>query len=121
MIQIKRAYESANSDDGTRFLVDRIWPRGVKKENLQIDLWIKEVAPSTELRKWFDHDPDKWAEFQEHYAAELNANSPLWEPIIEAADTSTVTLVYAAKDEEHNNAVALQQFLLKKSLQKSND
>ena len=121
MIQIKRAYAPANSDDGIRFLVDRIWPRGVKKKDLQIDRWVKEVAPSTKLRKWFSHIPNKWAEFQERYAAELNANSLIWKPILEAAETSTVTLVYAAKDEEHNNAVALQQFLLKKSLQKSND
>ena len=111
MIQIKRAYAPATADDGSRFLVDRIWPRNVKREALQIDAWIKEVAPSTELRQWFNHDPDKWAEFQRRYAAELDQNPPAWEPILEAANTNKVTLVYAAKDEEHNNALALQQYL----------
>ena len=101
--------------------MDRTWPRGVKKEELQIARWIKEVAPSKELRKWFDHDPDKWTEFQKRYAAELDENPSALKPILESVGKNKVTLVYAAKDEEHNNAVALQQFLLKKSLQKSND
>jgi len=121
MIEIKRAYESTESNGSTRFLVDRIWPRGVKKEDLQIDDWIKEVAPSTELRKWFGHDPEKWAEFQQRYNAELDENPSAWEPILKAANAGKVTLVYAAKDEEHNNAVALKQYIEDQSPQEPED
>lgn len=111
MIQLKRAYEPANSVDGARFLVERLWPRGIKKASLQIEDWLKEIAPSTELRKWFNHDPAKWEEFQRRYFAELKANPEAWEPILGAASAGTVTLVYSSHDSEHNNAVALKEFL----------
>jgi uncharacterized protein YeaO (DUF488 family) len=113
VIQTKRAYDEPRSQDGTRFLVDRIWPRGVKKEDLQIEDWLKQVAPSDELRKWFGHEAEKWPEFQERYFAELDDQAEALEPIREAADRGTVTLVYGAKDTEHNNAVALKAYLEK--------
>jgi len=111
-LKIKRAYEEAAKDDGFRVLVDRIWPRGVSKEEAQIDLWLKEIAPSTELRKWFGHDPDKWSEFQKKFKAEIRDNKSAWDQLKKVVkEHSTVTLVYAAKDEEHNNAVVLQKKL----------
>lgn len=111
MIVIKRAYEEASASDGTRILVDRVWPRGVSKETLRLSTWNKEVAPSTELRKWFNHDPSKWDQFQKRYVAELNHNQAAWEPILQAAKTGKVTLVYGAHDPEHNNAAALKAYL----------
>jgi uncharacterized protein YeaO (DUF488 family) len=111
MIRLKRAYEPADPADGTRFLVERLWPRGVKKASLKIESWIKDVAPSTELRKWFSHDPAKWDEFRRKYFEELRANPDGWQPILQAARSGTVTLVYSSHDSEHNNAVALQEFL----------
>lgn len=118
MIRLKRVYEAVESSDGTRLLVERLWPRGVKKETLRIESWVKDAAPSTELRKWFAHDPAKWEEFRKRYFAELRANPEGWETIAEAARKGTVTLLYSSHDEEHNNAVALRDFLdahLKKS------
>ena len=114
MIQLKRAYDSASKDDGIRFLVERLWPRGVKKTALHLDAWLKDVAPSTELRQWFSHDPSKWIEFQRRYFAELNANPKTVEPILEATRRGRVTLVYSSHDKEHNNAVALKAFLAAK-------
>ncbi|WP_426754355.1 DUF488 domain-containing protein [Myxococcus sp. Y35] len=111
MIQLKRAYEAASSKDGRRFLVERLWPRGVRKTALPLDGWLKDAAPSPELRKWFGHDPARWSEFRRRYAAELAAHPSAWQPILEAARHGTVTLVYSAHDTEHNNAAALQQFL----------
>lgn len=111
MIRIKRAYEPVSSDDGTRYLIDRLWPRGVKKEALQIEAWPKEVAPSSELRKWFGHDADKWTEFRRRYIVELDENPAHWRPLLDAAREGDVTLVYAAKDETHNNAVVLKEYL----------
>ena len=111
MIQIKRVYDPADRSDGTRLLVERLWPRGVKKTSLKIDNWLKDVAPSTELRKWFSHDPAKWDEFRRRYVAELEANSEAWKPISEAVRHGTVTLIYSSHDTEHNNAVALKEFL----------
>jgi uncharacterized protein YeaO (DUF488 family) len=111
MIQLKRAYDPPAKSDGTRYLVERLWPRGVKKENLRIDAWLKDVAPSTELRKWFAHDPAKWPEFQRRYFAELESNPDACEPILGAARSGPVTLVYSSHDTEHNNAVALKDFL----------
>jgi len=111
MIKIKRAYEDVSPDDGVRFLVDRLWPRGVSKEALQIKAWVKDVAPSAELRKWFGHDPAKWAEFQRRYGAELKSKPETWQPLQDAARQGTVTLVYGAKDTEHNDAVVLKSFL----------
>ena len=102
-----------------RFLIDGLWPRGVKKSALYISAWIKEVAPSKALRQWFGHDPAKWEEFRRRYFAELNSQatsgqSPAWKPILEAARRQKVTLVYGAHDPEHNNAVALREYLAKK-------
>jgi len=114
MIKIKRAYEPPAKADGRRFLVDRIWPRGVKKEDLALESWTKEVAPSSKLRKWFDHDPAKWDEFKKRYAAELDDNREAWEPLLSAAREGTITLVYGARDETHNQAVALKAYLERK-------
>lgn len=110
-IQLKRAYEPATAADGKRVLVDKLWPRGIKKENAQIDEWLKEVAPSTELRKWFNHQVEKWPEFQQRYQQELQGNSALEQLRAWAQDCSKLTLVFAAKDELHNNAVVLKQLL----------
>jgi len=111
MIDLKRAYDPANSADGTRLLIERLWPRGVKKTSHKIKSWIKDVAPSTELRKWFSHDPAKWKKFRSRYFDELKAKPDAWQPIIDAARHGTVTLIYSSHDTEHNNAVALQEFL----------
>ncbi|HVJ07304.1 MAG TPA: DUF488 domain-containing protein [Acidisarcina sp.] len=111
MIHIKRVYDPVGDSDGTRLLVERLWPRGVKKTSLEIQDWLKDVGPSTELRKWFSHDPAKWEEFRKRYAAELKANPDAWRPIVEAARKGPVTLIYSSHDTEHNNAVALQDFL----------
>lgn len=111
MIQLKRAYDAASDDDGARFLVERLWPRGVKKEALRLDGWLKDVAPSTELRKWFGHDPEKWAEFQRRYFAELKERPEALEPILKAARKGSVTLIFSSHDATHNNAVALKSYL----------
>ncbi len=111
MIQLERAYDAESSTDGTRFLVERLWPRAVKKSSLKIEAWLKDAAPSTDLRKWFSHDPAKWDEFRRRYFAELKANPNSWGSILQAARRGTVTLVYSSHDTEHNNAVALQEFL----------
>ncbi|MGH9616147.1 MAG: DUF488 domain-containing protein [Acidobacteriaceae bacterium] len=111
MINIKRVYDAESDTDGTRLLVERLWPRGVKKESLKIDGWLKDVGPSTELRKWFSHDPAKWDEFRRRYHAELEANPEAWRPIVEAARHGTIALIYSSHDTEHNNAVALKEFL----------
>ena len=109
-IRIARVYDSPTGR-GTRFLVERLWPRGIKKENLKMNAWLKEVAPSTELREWFNHDPAKWPEFQRRYAAELDRHPEAWQPILAAESKGPVTLLYSTHDTEHNNAVALAQFL----------
>jgi len=111
MIRVKRVYDLSEPDDGLRFLVDRLWPRGVKKDNLQMDGWLKDVAPSDSLRHWFGHDPAKWDEFCRRYTAELEANSEAWRPLWEKAQTQTLTLLFSAHDVEHNNAVLLKLFL----------
>lgn len=111
MIKVKRVYESADPTDGTRILVERLWPRGMRKEDLTLDAWVKDVAPSTDLRRWFGHDPAKWEEFRRHYFAELDAHIAAWQPIIEAASKGNVTLLYSARDTEHNNAIALKEYL----------
>lgn len=110
MIQIKRAYEEAAPSDGERFLVDHLWPRGLKKEALRVE-WVKDVSPSTDLRKWFGHDPEKWKEFERRYFAELDKQPEAWQPLLDAAQKGKITLVYSARDEEHNNAVALKRYL----------
>lgn len=111
MIQIKRAYEIASKSDGARVLVERLWPRGVKKEKLHIEAWLKDVAPSSALRQWFQHDPAKWVEFRRRYFRELKRNPDAWQPLLTWARRGRVTLVYSAHDIEHNNAVALKEFL----------
>ena len=111
MLKTKRVYESAEANDGARFLVDRLWPRGIKKEKLEMEAWLKDVAPSPALRKWFAHDPARWQEFQKRYRAELEANPEAWQPILDAAKHGDVTLLYSARDTEHNSAVLLQAFL----------
>lgn len=111
MLQIKRVYEKAEKRDGTRFLVERLWPRGIRKESLKMKAWLKDVAPSPELRKWFGHDPEKWQEFQKRYRAELRVHPEAWQPILEAAKNNDVTLLYSARDIERNSALLLKDFL----------
>ncbi len=111
MIKLKRAYDSPSPEDGARFLVDRLWPRGVKKEALELEGWLKHVAPSDELRRWFDHDAGKWEEFKQRYYAELDEKPQRWQPLVGAARDEDITLVYAASDTEHNNAVVLKEYL----------
>ena len=111
MIQLKRAYESASPDDGLRILVERLWPRGVSKQKAQIDLWLKDLAPSTELRKWYGHDPARWQEFQKRYWAELQDLGDFLVLLQYVIKERTVTFVFAASDEERNSAVALKEFL----------
>jgi uncharacterized protein YeaO (DUF488 family) len=110
-LKIKRIYEAPTEEDGTRILVDRLWPRGLTKEKAHIDLWLKDIAPSTELRKWFAHDPAKWSEFKIRYHAELKRNSEQIAHLKEAMAKGPVTLLYGAKDEKHNEAVILQKLL----------
>ena len=114
MIKIKRAYEPPQKNDGLRILVDRLWPRGIKKEDASIDHWLKAVAPSTELRKWFGHDPEKWEGFQEKYKMELKENPEALDELKGLAKKhQLLTLVYAAKGEDHNNALVLKEILEK--------
>ena len=111
MIKLRRAYDSIDHDDGVRFLVERLWPRGVKKAALGLDAWLKDVAPSTGLRQWFSHDPAKWTEFQRRYRRELDAKPDAVEPILKAACRGRVTLVYSSHDSQHNNAVVLKGYV----------
>ena len=112
MRRIKRVYDEPDRDDGYRILVDRLWPRGLSKEKAKVDLWMKEVAPSNVLRKWFSHDPMKWDDFKKKYEMELNDKDNLMKRIVQMEEEhGTITLLYSAKEEEHNNAVALDGFL----------
>jgi uncharacterized protein YeaO (DUF488 family) len=113
MIKLKRAYEQPARDDGERILVERLWPRGLPKLRAKIDLWLKEIAPSTELRRWFGHDPDKWEEFGRRYQKELKENNDLIKLLKRKAKAGTITLIYAARDEEHNGALVLKRFVQK--------
>ena len=108
-IKIKRVYEPPDKDDGRRVLVDRLWPRGLTKEKAGVDLWLRDIAPSTELRKWFSHDPSRWKEFGERYLGELKENNEQIWLLKQELDKGVVTLVYGAKDEEHNEAVIIQE------------
>lgn len=117
-VRIKRVYDPPSSGDGRRILVDRLWPRGVSREKARIDSWMKELAPSSELRTWFQHDPDKWPEFVKRYRAELKGKAALVSELRAAAAGGTMTLLFAAKDEEHNNAVVLRGILVRKGKQK---
>ena len=109
---IKRAYEPAAPEDGSRFLVDRLWPRGVKKETLALTSWLKDGAPSGTLRRWFGHDPERWTEFRRRYRAELKSQPTVLQPLRDALAHGMVTLVYSAHDEAHNQAVVLREYLL---------
>ncbi|HEX5438409.1 MAG TPA: DUF488 domain-containing protein [Gemmatimonadaceae bacterium] len=111
MFTIKRAYEPAASDDGERILIDRLWPRGVSKAHAAIDEWMKELAPSTELRKWFGHDPARWSEFRKRYRAELRTHHDTLQSLAQRGAHRRITLVYGARDEEHNDAVVLRELL----------
>jgi uncharacterized protein YeaO (DUF488 family) len=113
MIHIKRAYEAPSKQDGTRILVERLWPRGVSKKDAALDLWLKDVAPSAELRTWFAHDPAKWQQFRKRYWAELERNKEAVDALKQHVKKGTATFVYAARDEEHNSAVVLKEFLEK--------
>jgi len=114
MIEIARVYDPLKSTAGSRFLVERLWPRGVKKESLHLDAWLKDVAPSQKLRVWYSHKVERWPEFRKRYLAELRANSAAWKPLLEAARGGDVTLLYAARDTEHNSALLLRDFLRSK-------
>ncbi len=111
MIKLKRAYEEPRRDDGLRILVERLWPRGLTRERAAVDLWLKEAAPSAELRKWFGHDPARWEQFQKRYWKELEGKEEAVRLLKRTGREGTVTLVYAARDEEHNGALALKRFL----------
>lgn len=110
-IQTKRVYESAEPSDGYRVLVDRVWPRGVKKDEARIDRWLKVAAPSSELRKWFNHEPDKWADFKKQYSTELRQHKEQLRQLLDEAGDGPLTLVYSARDERYNNAITLREYL----------
>lgn len=112
-ISIKRVYAEPSSDDGMRILIDRLWPRGLTKEKAEIALWLKDIAPSTKLRQWFGHDPTKWLEFKKRYIVELGSNNEVLSQLEKLMNTRKVTLVYGAKDEIHNDAVVLKEYLEK--------
>lgn len=111
MIHVHRIYDHDSVPDGRRYLVDRLWPRGVKKEQLGLDAWLKEIAPSNDLRQWYGHDPAKWPEFQKRYFAELDAQPAICQPLIDAARRGPVVLLYSSKEPAYNNAVALKLYL----------
>ena len=110
-IKIKRAYEPIAKSDGFRILVDRLWPRGIKKEDAHVDIWLKDIAPSNELRKWFNHEPEKWAGFRKKYLAELQSSPVTAELLEQVKKHTTITLVYSAKDEQHSQAIVIKEFL----------
>ncbi len=111
MIKLKRVYEQAEPSDGLRVLVDRLWPRGVSKEEAHVDEWLRDIAPSTELRKWFEHDPAKWPEFQQRYRGELNAKTSTLQTLLTNAAGRDITLVYASKEQRYNNVTVLKEVL----------
>lgn len=110
-IKVKRVYARPSPSDGKRVLVDRLWPRGLTKEQARIDLWLRDLAPSTELRNWYGHDPAKWTEFKKRYWKELNKNSSLVSKLADECRRSTVTFVFSSKEEKLNNAVALKEYI----------
>lgn len=110
-IHVARVYDRESLPEGRRFYVERLWPRGVRREDLELDDWLRQVAPSTELRRWFGHDPERWEEFRRRYAAELDASPEAWRQLLDAARTGPVVLLFSARDEEHNSAVALRDYL----------
>ena len=121
MIRIKRTYEPRARGDGRRVLVERLWPRGIRKGALKLDGWLKEVAPSDGLRRWFHHDPSRWHEFRRRYAAELRARSEALQDLLEAARRGPITLLYAARDRQHNSAVAVRDYLRRKLRSRGRD
>jgi uncharacterized protein YeaO (DUF488 family) len=112
MIKIKRIYDAPSDDDGSRILVDRLWPRGLSKERAKVDLWLKEIAPSNELRKWYAHDPEKWAEFRKKYFKDLDMKKELINQIVRKMKEGDVTLLYSSKEEKINNAAALKEYII---------
>jgi uncharacterized protein YeaO (DUF488 family) len=114
MIAVKRIYEPATPTDGARILVERLWPRGVTKSTVELEQWTKDVAPSTTLRKWFHHDPARWEEFKRRYFRELDGNEEVWRQLLRASLERRLTLIYSSHDREHNNAVALKEYLQRK-------
>lgn len=115
-IETRRVYDPPAKRDGVRFLAERLWPRGVKKEKLKIDAWLKNVAPSTRLRKWFSHDPARWKAFQARYRTELDQHPEAWQPILDAVNKGRVTLLFSSHDAAHNNVVALKAYLETKNV-----
>ena len=111
ILKIKRVYEKYSEEDGYRVLVDRLWPRGISKEKAGVDLWLKEIAPSNELRKWFNHEPAKWELFKKKYFKELSSNTEALIPLIEKTSKTDVTLLYSSKEERYNNAAALKEYI----------
>jgi uncharacterized protein YeaO (DUF488 family) len=114
-IRLKRVYEKSGGHDGTRVLIDRMWPRGVRKSDAGVDLWLKEIAPSTLLRKWFGHDPERWPEFRRRYFRELDNNEAMVEQLSKMTQEGSVTLVFAARNEKYNHAVALKEYLAQRA------
>ena len=121
MFRIKRTYDPPARGDGQRILVERLWPRGMTKEALKADAWLKQVAPSTELRKWFGHRPERWEEFARRYRKELAANASAWQPLLDAENRGPVTLLYSARDTLHNGAIVLRDYLKAKSSSRSRE
>lgn len=117
-IKVKRVYQPASRQDGQRFLVDRLWPRGMKRNDLSLDGWLKDLGPSNALRRWFAHDPARWTEFQRRYRVELDRRPAGWRSLLAAARRANITLIYSARDPNHNNAVALKSYLESKLKQK---
>ena len=115
-ITLKRVYEQPTKSDGKRILVDRLWPRGLTKEKAKVDVWLKEIAPSTELRKWFNHEPSKWPEFKKRYRTEMHNNAKAISVLKDYLASGKVTIVYGAKDEEHNEALVIKEYLEEKHL-----
>ena len=113
-VKLKRAYEPPTADDGTRILIDRLWPRGITKERAAIDQWMKDISPSTELRKWFGHDPARWDEFRRRYSREVHQHAKLLDQLRSLAREGPITLVYSARDEKHNDAIELRELILGK-------
>ena len=117
-IRIKRVYETPSPDDGTRILIDRLWPRGLTKERARVDLWFKEIAPSTELRKWFNHEPEKWPEFKRRYLEELGRRTDVLEHLVDVIGAGRATLLFGAKESRFNDAAALMEFIQTREGQK---